>query len=262
MTRADNQQGRLVFIREPSETTCQISYMDKATATLIGLLFTDGCLSPKGKNSWRFYFSNKSEKLISVFRECMMQVFALPQSRVRLGFTKDGLYRAIVDSKEFGELFTQRFGTFRTLNYPGGELTKAHLPIRELLKHNVAKEFLKAAFSCDGGVNLYVARRKGTQWLIRGVYIACAHPILRKQYCFLLKSFGINARNVHGDEKVKIETKKDIQLFYQKVGFIEGVRITHTSKFWPMIEKQKLLKRVIESYDKPASVYELQQFTR
>ena len=105
-----------------------------------------------------------------------------------------------------------------------------------------------------------MARRGETRWLIRSVYLACAHPILRKEYCFLLKSFGINARNVSGDGKVKIETKKDIQVFYQKLGFIDGVQITHTSRFWPKIEKQKLLKRLIESYDNPESVYQLQQF--
>ncbi len=240
--------------------------MNKATATLIGILFTDGCLSPKGKNSWRFYFSNKSEKLISVFRDCMMQVFALPTTRIRLGFTQDGLYRAIVDSKSAGELFTQRFGTFRTLKYHTGELTKAHLPVKELLQHNVADDFLRAAFSCDGGVNLYAARRrKGkreTLWLIRGVYLACAHPILRNEYSNLLKALGVNSRNVEGDGKIKIETKKDIQVFYQKVGFIEGVQITHTSKFWPKIEKQKLLEKVINSYNDPKSVYLLPQFIK
>lgn len=237
--------------------------MNRTTATLIGLLYTDGCLSPKGKSSWRFYFSNKSERLVAIFRESMMQCFALPSSRVRLGKTNDGLYRALVDSKKAGNEFTQKFGTFRTLRR-NGEHTNAHLPIQELLQHNVAADFLKAAFSCDGGVNLYVARRKGTsggtQWLIRGVYLACAHPQLRKEYCQLLRALGITARNVAGDGKVKIETEKDIRVFQEKIGFIDGVHITHTSKFWPSIEKQELLNRLIESYEAPASVYSLQQF--
>ena len=193
----------------------------------------------------------------------MMQCFALPSSRVRLGMTNDGLYRALVDSKEIGDELTRRFGTFRTLRR-NGEHTKAHLPIQELLKHNVAADFLKAAFSCDGGVNLYVARRKGTnggtQWLIRGVYLACAHPRLRREYCELLRALGITARNVAGDGKLKIETEKDIRKFHEKVGFIDGVQITHTSKFWPSIEKQKLLEKVIQSYDVPAKVYKLPQF--
>ncbi|MBM3261608.1 hypothetical protein FJY93_04300 [Candidatus Kaiserbacteria bacterium] len=194
----------------------------------------------------------------------MIQCFALPESRVRLGTTQDGLILAIVDSKEIGTALTKRFGTFRTLRYESGELPKAHLPVEELLQYNVAEDFLRAAFSCDGGVNLYVARRKGarggSQWLIRGVYLACAHPTLRKQYCDLLHSLGIRVRNVAGDGKVKIEIEKDIRTFHQKIGFIGGVRITHTSRFWPEIEKQQLLEQLIQSYDSPRDVYSLQQF--
>src|SRR3989338_1152505 len=99
-----------------------------------------------------------------------MQEFALPENRVRLDMTSDGLHRAIVDSKEAGQLFTEKFGTFRTLRYKNGELPKTKLPIEELIRHNVVKEFLQSAFSCDGGVSLYVARRKTkkdeAKWLI------------------------------------------------------------------------------------------------
>lgn len=240
--------------------------MNRTTATLIGLLYTDGCLSPKGKSSWRFYFSNKSERLVAIFRESMMQCFALPSSRVRLGTTNDGLYRAIVDSKPAGDFFTQKFGTFRTLRYANGKLPEAYLPVRELLQHNVAPSFLRAAFSCDGGVSLYVARREGsrggTHWLIRGVYLACAHPTLRNQYQTLLKALDIESRNVAGDGKIKIETEKDIRMFYKIVGFLKGVHITHTSRFWPNVEKQKLLERLIQSYESPRDVYELPQFAQ
>ena len=103
--------------------------MNQTIATLIGLLYTDGCLSPKGKSSWRFYFSKKSERLVTIFAECMQQCFMLPAPRVRLGFTQDGLYRAIVDSKAAGDMFTEQFGTFRTLRYATGELPKARLPV-------------------------------------------------------------------------------------------------------------------------------------
>ncbi len=238
--------------------------MNKTTATLIGLIFTDGCLSPKGVNSWRFYFSNKSQRLVSIFKESMMQEFALPEDRIRMDMTSDGLYRAIVDSKEAGQLFTERFGTFRTLRYKSGKLPKTRLPIEELIGHNVVKEFLQAAFSCDGGVSLYVARRKtktnDAVWLIRGVYLACAHPKLRTEYIILLKSLGITACDA-GDGKVKIRDKENMEKFYRLVGFIDGVHITHTSRFWPNIEKQKLLEKMIDSYHNPAETYLLQQFT-
>ena len=238
--------------------------MNKTTATLIGLIFTDGCLSPKGVNSWRFYFSNKSQRLVSIFRQSMIDVLKLPAERVRLDTTADGLYRAIVDSKEAGQIFTERFGTFRTLRYKNGELPKTHLPIEELIQHKVVKEFLQSAFSCDGGVSLYVARRKTksdeAKWLIRGVYLACAHPKLRKEYITLLKSLGITACDA-GDGKVKIRDKENTEKFYQKVGFIDGVCITHTSRFWPNIEKQKLLEQMIDSYHNPKETYLLRQFT-
>ena len=237
--------------------------MNKTTATFLGLIFSDGCLSPKGVNSWRFYFANKSQRLVSIFKESMMQVFALPEDRVRLGMTSDGLYRAIVDSKEAGQLFTDKFGTFRTLRYKNGQLPKTRLPIKELIRHDVVKEFLQAAFSCDGGVSLYVAHRKTkknqARWLIRGVYLACAHPKLRKEYITLLKSLGIKSSDA-GDGKVKIRDKENMKMFYQKVGFVDGVRITQTSRFWPNIEKQRLLEKMIESYHNPAATYSLQQF--
>lgn len=237
--------------------------MNKATATLIGLIFTDGCLSPKGVNSWRFYFSNKSQRLVSIFKDSMMQEFALPEDRIRMDMTSDGLYRAIVDSKEAGTLLTSKFGTFRTLKYKNGKLPETKLPIEELVQHKVVPEFLRAAFSCDGGVSLYVARRKAKTkdavWLIRGVYLACAHPKLRKEYIILLKSLGITACDA-GDGKVKIRDKENIEKFHQLVGFIDGVHITHTSRFWPNIEKQKLLEKMVDSYHDPKATYLLQQF--
>ena len=124
-------------------------------------------------------------------------------------------------------------------------------------------DFLKAAFSCDGGVSLYAAHNKDkSRYLIRGVYLACVHPILRAQYCELLGALGVKARNVAGDGKIKIQAKEDIQMFYQRVGFLKGVHITHTSRFWPNVEKQTLLERLIQSYESPRAGYELPQFDR
>lgn len=58
----DNQQERLRLIHEESsETTCQMSQINEELAILLGILFTDGCVSHKGKRSWRLYFVNKSK---------------------------------------------------------------------------------------------------------------------------------------------------------------------------------------------------------
>lgn len=243
-----------------------ISPMNRNVAMLLGLLYTDGCVSPKGVRSWRVYFSNKSHILVYLFRDCMKEVFGLPNARVRIDITRDGLLRAIVDSKEVGDVLTARYGTFRTLAWKDGSLPLAELPVAELKQSKNVGPFLQAAFSCDGGVHLYPAYRNGlrrqTIWLIRTVYLACAHPALRKQYMELLASIGIHAREVAQDGKIKIETERDIKLFHRTVGFVPGAIVTHSSKFWDGYEKQALLDLLVRSYGNPSSIYAMTRFEK
>ena len=59
VSSADNQQERphlqlnCLSNEESSETTRQMSQYDDSLCTLLGLLYTDGCVSPKYKSSWR-----------------------------------------------------------------------------------------------------------------------------------------------------------------------------------------------------------------
>lgn len=247
-----------------SETTRRIPQLNRELAILLGLLFTDGCVSPKPPNSWRIYFAVTSEKLVDVFRNCMISAFALPQSRIRIGHTKDGLQRAVVNSKEIGNYLITTFGTFRTLKFSDGTLPKAQLPVPLLHRSGYAAEFLQAAYSCDGGISLYPAYRSGskggTQWLIRTIFLACAHPRLRADYLDLLALVGIKARDVPDDEKIKIEREHDIRLFAEKVGFIPGVSVTGNSKFWKGHEKNAVLNLTIKSYGNPSAIYRLSKF--
>lgn len=247
-----------------SETTRQIPHMSKELAIILGLLFTDGCVSPRKPSSWRIYFAVQSECLTLLLRDCIAKEFNLELSRVRIGKTSDGLIRAIVTSKEVGNSLVSSFGTFRTLKFSNGLLPPAKLPVSLLLSSGYTKEFLSAAFSCDGGVSLYVAHRKGTQggtkWLIRTVFLACAHPALRSNYLHLITSLGIRAREVGTDGKIKIETERDIRLFAKHIGFIPGVRATGNSKFWNGEEKNAILDLLISSYDNPSIVYKLPKF--
>lgn len=247
-----------------SETIRQIPQISRKLAILLGLLFTDGCVSPKGK-SWRIYFAVISQELVDLFRDCMVSVFDLEPARVRIGFTRDGRVRAIVDSKEIGNWLVDTFGTFRTLKFENGELTLAKLPISLLESSGYAADFLRAAFSCDGGVSFYPARRSGrdggTRWLIRTVFLACSHPQLRRDYLKLLSGLGIRAREVAKDGKLKIETEANIRLFQEKVGFIPGVRVTGNSKFWNGYEKNAVLQLLTDSYGAPAKIYQLPKFS-
>src|ERR1700733_11986892 len=104
MISADNQQAtQFEKIGESSETKCQTSHLNSELATLVALLFTDGCVSPKtvGK-SWRIYFANKSLNLIELFRVCMIASFDIDPNRIKIIERKNinGMFAAVVNSKE------------------------------------------------------------------------------------------------------------------------------------------------------------------
>jgi len=171
----------------------------EAYARLIGILYTDGCISPKG-NGWRIIVSNNSPAIVDSFEDASELCFKKPVRRSVRG----KLHLAVVDSKEIGQLLVERHGTFRTEGCQvnqgcpylrGGRkpcsrcepvfFAETQYPPASLPAFGSEAEisaFLQAAFSCDGGVNLYVARRGQARWLIRGVYLACKHPTLIHQY--------------------------------------------------------------------------------
>ncbi len=269
MTGADNPQGSLLAISRynPSETTRRASLINKELAILLGLLFTDGCVSPKG-NSWRLYFSAKSENLVETFGECIIQLFSLDERRVLRRRTQHGYLCAIVNSKEIGDLLVGNFGTFRTLASADGKMSNARLPLQLLQKSGkeITQWFLRAAFSGDGGLCFYPAYRSGpqggTRWLIRTVFLSCAHPKLRQDYMQLLKFLGISAREVSGDGKIKMETKQSISDFHRQIGFLPKTKITNASRWWRGLDKQEILELMISSYENPSAVYNIPKFKR
>lgn len=261
----DNQQERLRLIsEESSETTCRMSQVNEELAVLLGILFTDGCVSHKGKKSWRLYFVNKSRILIDLYKKSIISRFDLQPARVREHLTKDGLIAVVVDSKEIGNYLVETFGTFRTLKYDDGTFPATRLPICQLISSNLVALFLRVAFSCDGGLRFYKARRKGnrggTSWLIRTVFISCVHKELRNDYCKLLASLGIESNNSFKDGKVKIETEKNIRKFQEIVGFVPGVLVTRNSRYWEGVEKNEVLRLMIKSYENPKAILNLPKF--
>lgn len=217
--------------------------------TLLGLLYTDGCVSAK-ENSWRIYFAVKSYKLSCVFKECMLSLFDIDADRVLTGKTKDGLWRAVLNSKEIGNYLTGRFGCFRTARLPDGSLPEIRLPINYLIRCNGVREFLSAAFSCDGGVSFYPVQRDGkyggTRWFNRNVFLSCKHPVLLSDYSFLLGHLGIKG-SVRND-RIKISSRVEMTNFQREVGFIEGVEVTSHSRLWDGLDKSALLEKTLNSY--------------
>ena len=252
VTSAENQQERHlsnIYLNESSETTRQIPLMDYQLATLIGLLFTDGCVSPRGK-SYRIYFGVTSKALTLIFRDCIQSVFNLPSSKIRLT-KRNEFYVAVVDSKEIGNYLVHRFGTFRTLKYDSGE-TSAKLPVEELISSGCVPYFLRAAFSCDGGLCLYPVKtmrgKKVVNWLNRNVFLACSHKRLRDDFMILINHLGIKATNSITDKKIKISSKSEIIRFARQIGFLHGVEVTNHSLIWRKCTKVQVLSEMISSY--------------
>jgi hypothetical protein len=78
-------------------------------ARLIGILFTDGCVSPKG-SSWRVIVSNNSRPIVDAFEETVYSCFGKSIRR----FMRGELFVGILDSKEVGQFLIDQHGTFRT----------------------------------------------------------------------------------------------------------------------------------------------------
>ncbi len=244
----------------------KLGEMDTNEVTLLAILYTDGCLSRKSKNSWRLFLGNTSWQIIELFKQSLINLFNLPETRIRISkklVNGKPYFKAVVDCKEIGDYLFDKYGTFRTLKYVS-ETNVSYYP-KTCLPDCLAKDkmiicrFLKIAFSCDGGINLYVARNKYT-WLIRNVYLACQHPTLVQQYINLLKKVGIEGKIIWKDEILRIQGREDLEQFANSIGFLEGVNITQHSAYWQGVEKQKVLQLAIASYGNPKEIYNLPQF--
>lgn len=270
VSSADNQQGRLFNFKENPQRLYvkypKFEELDPEEVVLLAILYTDGCLSPKGKNSWRLFLGNTSWQIIRLFKSSLVSLFGVAEKRIRIAkrnVNGKPYFKAIIDSKEIGDYLFEKYGTFRTLKYisDNGQsyYPLASLPESLAKDKNATRQFLQVAFSCDGGINLYVARSKYI-WLIRNIYLACQHPTLIKQYHLLLKSLGVEAKILFKDELLRIQGKANIEKFAQEIGFLKGVKITQNSAYWQGIEKQTVLKLTLASYGNPKIIYQLPQF--
>jgi len=247
-------------------------------ARLIGILYTDGCVSPKG-SSWRIIVSNNSRSIVDAFGEAIHSCFGKTIRR----FTRGKLNVGILDSKEVGEILVNGNGTFRTeacrvgqgcpflrggrkacrdcepTFHDGIQYPPATLP--DFAANSEISAFLQSAVSCDGGVNLYVAHRGTTKWLIRNVYLACKHPTLIRQYWELLAKLGIKSRIMGKDWRVLIQGRIPITRFSDLVGFLPGSLIGANSPFWRGRTKSEILGNLLESYGNPRIIYDLPVFS-
>ena len=257
---ADNQQEthqKMGILRDYTPNT-----MDEKLVALIAFLFTDGGISKHGVDSWRIYFANSSMPAVDIFKGLLVDIFNIPPERIQVKKRYGHHYFVRLTSKEIGNFLVEKFGTFRTLKFENGLFPLTSIPVKWLEHTKTIPLFLKIAFSMDGGVKFYPAKRAktGYRWLERGIDLACHHPVLREQYCDLLKKIGIRPTNVEKDKVIKIRRKENLELFAKTVGFLNGVTVTRHSKFWIGKEKNDVMKLMIESYNNPSLFLARQNF--
>jgi len=250
----------------------------EAYARLLGILYTDGCVSPKG-TSWRIIVSNNAPAVIDSFAEATALCFGESIRR----FCRGKLHVGVLDSKRVGQLLIERHGTFRTEECAGHQgcpyLRGGRMPCRkcnpievdtvnyppatlpEFTTSDEIATFLQAAFSCDGGVNLYVARRKAARWLNRNVYLACKHPVLVGQYSQMLQRLAIKNRVITSDWRVLVQGREAIERFAAKINFLPNVAVGGNSAYWEGSPKSQVLQLLLESYGNPQSIYDLPLFS-
>lgn len=142
---------------------------------------------------------------------------------------------------------------FGTIRVDGIEYPKAQIPRDVFVSESLAKAFLKIYASCDGGVSVVLAKnKKGSLFLVRKVLISVKHPTLSEQLTELLKKLGYKPSQFK--DQIRLTRREDLEKFYGEIGFIEGSRVSDDSRFLRGIEKNAVLKMVVDSYQNPKSL--------
>lgn len=216
---------------------------EKLLAKLIGLLLTDGSLwQIKKTNVWCISFTSNSDALIEEFEKLTFELFEIKFKRRP--------YRGAIELKRtinrrFAEELISYTPTYRTLIKEGKE-TEAKVPEFITQNENLAKEFLKYAFTGDGTVALQIGKAKYGYRFDRNVRIFCEHSGLRKQYFELLTKLGYKPTLLK--DGVLLRKPENVKKFSKEIGFVEGVKISGEG-LWKGITKSTLLEFIANSYD-------------
>ena len=211
-------------------------------ARIIGLLLTDGSLwQIKKTNVWCVSFTSNSNELIEEFEKLSLELFEIKFKRRP--------YRGAIELKRsinrrFAEELISYTPTYRTLIKEGKE-TEAKIP--EFIKNNqeLAKEFLKYAFTGDGTIALQIGKANYGYRFDRNIRIFCEHSSLRKQYFELLSGLGYKPTMLK--DGVLLRKPENVKKFSNEIGFVEGVKISGKG-LWKGITKSDLLRFSANSY--------------
>ena len=223
----------------------EIDEREVLMARLIGLLLTDGSLWCNKKSKlWSISFTSNSDELVAEFENLIFELFHLKvHKRLYKGSweVKGGI------SKKVAAELTSYSPTYRTLAYSKEENKYPESKIPEFIfeRLELAKEFLRYAFTGDGTVIFNIGKARYGFRFDRCVKLYCEHPNLRKQYYELLEKLGYKPTMLK--DAVLLRKPENIKKFEREIGFVEGVKISGNG-LWKGIPKSQLLKFAANSY--------------
>jgi len=205
--------------------------MERELLRLSALIATDGGIYKKRN---QIYFDSTDTKLIRTFVTTVKDL-GIKKVFVNKGH---GTYEAYFYSSVVAN---------KLLTILGDKKTIPISLIWKLSKQEIA-EILRILFSTDGGVSFCFSRSerdKKIQFHRKVTFTSKNRKNLHAVH-LLLKCFGVDSK-IHENE-LEIKGYKNLVKFQESIKFLEGVKVTKKSKRWSGLEKNKLLKLVIQSY--------------
>jgi hypothetical protein len=201
---------------------------------LAGMILTDGWI-----NRGSFGFANISQVLIDLFKDKVAKIFG-KQHFVEFVDKRNGVKIVEVNNKKISEKLLKLIKPSGTKQIPSFFFT---------LDSDSLREILRVIFSCDGCVCLGVKwNKREKRWkFTRKVKLTSWNSEIKNGISRLLRKLEINC-NIEATGAV-IERKCEIKKFNEKIGFLDGVKISGKSKNWEGLEKNQILDLTIKTFN-------------
>ncbi len=236
--------------------------MNKTTLNKLAVILLAEGTVRRTKKGYSIVFTNTSDILQKIFSEFMRKL----NQKVHKKSNK----QYVVYSNKLGEELLKMCKSYRTKPCASGKQNacpvtrnkidvgpscKACKPIifekvkyppasfsEDILNSNAKEiiEYLRLFCSCEGGPVIGKDIRNDE------VIVRVGHPILRNQIIKMFDKIGIKVR-VRGISLLYIRKRSEIKKFYEKIGFVDGVKTvrgTHKG-----VEKNKLVKFIINRHN-------------
>lgn len=235
---------------------------------LVMFLLTDGSVSISEDGKFEISFTNHNFVLVSSFISLFNSLFGKHNFQLRI--LPSGQFRIAVFSKEIVNFLLtlspssrkKRCESFPSCpllrgkeNAPcikcdpvivnGENFPPVHVPefIFKLSLPEIC-EVLRVLTSTEGCITLQV--RSHPLKIEREVTVGCRHPVLIKEFKELFSLVGLHFHL--RQDRLFISSRSSLELFKERVGFINGTVVARKNSMWFGVEKNRLLQIALDSF--------------